>query len=566
VHGGLLPAVRSRPTAIAAGALLGYSAISFLYLGLRPLFSGQSTYIGYSTDPQIVIWSFAWWPHAILQGVNPLVTRSIWAPSGLDLAWVTATPGLALMFAPVTLLFGATTAFNLSAVLMPALAAWTAYLLCRRLTRQTWPSLVGGYLFGFSSYILDQTGHPHLTAAFLLPLVALVVLRQLDGELSRVAFVVRLAPLLALELLFSTEILFTLTLALASSLAIGFVCVPSRRPALRGTIVPIACAYLLAALVTAPFVYYLVTDFHAGAFHPPDKWGNDLLNFVVPTKILLAGDGPVESVSSRFLGNDFERDAYLGVPGLVVVALYAWERRRNGGARFLVVAFLAAAIASMGSTLRVDGRSVMPLPWRLVVHAPLFDNALAPRLSLYASLAAAVMVALWTAARRHSLARLAVPALAMAALLPNVHASEWFTSYTLPRFFTHGQYRRCLPPGGNILPLPVGADAFSDLWQVQGDFRFTMSGGYVSTEPPAAFQTPAGIRNIAVGGPVPPTDSASLRTYIRAKHVSTVVLDAATGQPWEGALRRLARPYAVGGVLVYRFGRGGRTEPCRTGS
>jgi hypothetical protein len=234
VHGGLLSAARSRSTAIAAGALLGYSAISFLYLGLRPLFSGQSTYIGYGTDPQIFIWSFAWWPHAIFHGVNPLLTRSIWAPSGVDLAWVTTTPGLALLFAPVTLLFGATAAYDLAAVLMPALAAWTAYLLCRRLTRQTWPSLVGGYLFGFSSYVLDQTGHLNLTSVFLMPLVALLVLRYLDGELSRVAFVVRLAPLLALELLFSTEVLFTLTLALAASLLIAYVCVPSRRPALGG--------------------------------------------------------------------------------------------------------------------------------------------------------------------------------------------------------------------------------------------------------------------------------------------------------------------------------------------
>jgi hypothetical protein len=562
VNGGLLPAARSRPTATAAAVLLGYSAISFLYLGLRPLFSGQSTYIGYGTDPQIFIWSFAWWPHAIFHGFNPLVTHSIWAPSGVDLTWVTTTPGLALIFAPVTLLFGATAAYNLAAVLMPALAAWTAYLLCRRLTRQTWPSLVGGYLFGFSSYVLDQTGHLHLTSVFMMPLVALLVLRHLDGELTRVAFVARLAPLLALELLFSTEVLFTLTFALATALLIGFVCVPSRRLALRAALIPVASAYLLAAVVTAPFVYYLVSDFHASAFHPPEKWANDLINFVVPTKLLVAGDGPAESLSRNFPGNDFERDAYLGVPTLIVVALYAWKHRRSGSARFLVVAFLTAVIASMGASLWVDGRSIAPLPWRLVAHLPLFDNVLAPRLAVYASLAAAVMVGLWTAARRQELARVGVPVLAMAALVPNVHASEWFMSYTLPPFFTHNQYRVCLAPGENILPLPVGADAYSDLWQVQSGFRFRMAGGYVSTEPPPAFQNPTSVRTIALGAPA---DAASLREYIRTNHVATVVIDAATGRPWATALGRLARPHAIGGVLLYRLGRDDRTGPCRTG-
>ena len=46
------------------------------------------------------------------------------------------------------------------------------FLLCRRLTGGFWPSLVGGYLFGFSSYMLGRTegGHPNLTAVAGIPL------------------------------------------------------------------------------------------------------------------------------------------------------------------------------------------------------------------------------------------------------------------------------------------------------------------------------------------------------------------------------------------------------------
>ena len=71
-------------------------------------------------------------------------------------------------------------------MLVPALAAFTAYLLCRHLTRSLWASLVGGYLFGFSSYMLGQEqGHLHMTAVFLLPLIALAVVRYVAGRARR---------------------------------------------------------------------------------------------------------------------------------------------------------------------------------------------------------------------------------------------------------------------------------------------------------------------------------------------------------------------------------------------
>src|SRR5690348_16379149 len=109
----------------------------------------------------------------------------MWSPDGVNLAWATSVPGLAIPFTPLTLAFGPTFAYNVACILMPALAAWTAYLLCHYLTGRTLPSLVGGYLFGFSSYVLSaELSHIHTAAVFLLPLVALLVLRFLRGETS----------------------------------------------------------------------------------------------------------------------------------------------------------------------------------------------------------------------------------------------------------------------------------------------------------------------------------------------------------------------------------------------
>jgi hypothetical protein len=417
---------------------------------------------------------------------------------------------------------------------------------------------VGGYLFGFSSYMLGQEqGHLHMTAVFLIPLAALLVLRYLDGELRDRGLVVRLGPLLAFQLLLSTEVLFTLSLALACSLVLGFALVPERRRRLAAAVLPIAGSYGVAVVLTAPFVYYLVTDFQGQALHPSQDFRADLLNVVVPTRLALAGYHWAGSIASRFPGNDSERDAYLGVPAVLAVVLCAWERRRSRSTYFLVAAFLLALLASLGATLTIDGARVAPLPWEHVGYLPLFDNVLVPRLALYAALAAAVMVALWLASPRHRAVSVAVAVLAVAAVAPNVASSAWSTPFRLPRFFTAAAYRHCLAPGATILPLPVSAGGNANLWQVERGFRFRMAGGYLASTPPPPFMTPPGIEHIALGAP--PPSLAAVRGYLAAKHVSVVVLDPVAAESWSTTLDRIARPHRVGGVVLYRVDPGAAT-------
>ena len=149
--------------------LAGYILIAFAYWGVRLLPHPGRSLVGTGTDTQIFVWSFAWWPHALGHGLNPFEASSIWAPQGVNLAWTATAPGMALLFTPLTLLTGPIVSFDVATILMPALTAWTAFLLCRYLTRSLWASLVGGYLFGFSGYMIGQIeGHLHMTTVFLL--------------------------------------------------------------------------------------------------------------------------------------------------------------------------------------------------------------------------------------------------------------------------------------------------------------------------------------------------------------------------------------------------------------
>src|SRR5579862_7300458 len=94
------------PRRDTVGTLAGYTLVSFLYFGL-PIANHPGRYeIGSGTDPNLFVWMFAWWPHAISLGVNPFHSSAIWVPGGYDLAWTTSVPGLAVIFAPLTLVAG----------------------------------------------------------------------------------------------------------------------------------------------------------------------------------------------------------------------------------------------------------------------------------------------------------------------------------------------------------------------------------------------------------------------------------------------------------------------------
>lgn len=559
-------------------ALVGCCCVSFVSFGL-PLLAPGRQYVGPYDDPQIPIWSFGWWPHAILGGENPFVTHAVWFPTGVNLTWTNAVPALSLLFSPLTWLVGPVASYNVAALLMPALAAWAAFLLCRRLTRSTWPSLFGGYLFGFSSYELaQQAGHLQLITVFVLPLVALIALRYLDNELSGRQLVLRLGPLLAFQFLTSTELSFTLALALAGSILLGLAVAPAGRARLRSLLLPVLGAYAFAALLTAPYVYYALKGFLLAGFIPPTTFHIDLLNLVIPTHLVAAGSGWAQSIANHFPpGDNVERVAYLGVPVLMIVCLFARRRWRTPGGRFLLIALGVSTYFSLGSELVIYGHGVVPLPTLLghdslnvpglgPTHVPLFNNVLANRLMLYASLAVAVISALWLASRPAG-DRLgwALPAVAVLLLIPNPASGAWETTFQIPPFFTDSAYRACLAPNENVLPLPIGSGGQSMLWQTAADFRFHMAGGRIATTPPTTFMHPDSIAQISVGYLPGPNQSKLLKAYIEEKGVTSVIVDKAQSAVWAPALDRIAKRQNVGGVLFYRVSSPATTCPGAQG-
>ena len=499
--------------------LAAYVLISFAYWGLRLLPHPGRFEIGTGTDPQIFIWSFGWWPHALGHGLNPFEARSIWAPQGYNLAWTATAPGMALLFAPLTVLAGPIVSFDVAVVLLPALSAWTAFLLCRHLTRSFWPSVVGGYLFGFSSYMIGQTeGHMHMTSVFLLPLIVLVVIRYV--------------------------------LALAVAILLAFLLVPAARRRLVQLVAPLAASYALACVLAAPLLYYALEGFQSTSINEPTTYTTDPLNLIIPTQLILVGGHAARKISQHFPANDSERDAYLGIPVLVMFVLFAIHRWRTPAGRLLLAGFGVALIATIGVWLTIYGHKIVTMPWEHIGYLPIFNNVLPSRLMLFVVLVVAIADALWMSSTRGWLA-VVLPVLAVVSLVPNPAADAFKTTAYVPQFFRGDDLRRCIHPNETVLIFPQAKHGSSMLWQAVSAFRFRLADGYVTPDPPVSYYTSPAIARIANRE----VTWRDLVPFARDKHVTTLLVDAKQPDPYTSLLQPLAPPKAAGGVLVYRFDR-----------
>ena len=544
----------SRGARSTVGSLAIYVLLSLAFFGRPLLRDWDRDYIGIGYDPLLFMWSLGWWPHALLGGDNPFVTYAMWPATGVNLAWVTSVPGLAFLAAPVTLVAGPVIAYNVVAVALPALAAWTAFLLCRYLTGSWWASLAGGYFFGFSSYMLGHTlGHMHMTSVFLVPLVALTLLQHVHGEIGRRSLALRLGLLLGAQVWLSTELFATLTVALLTSLVVAFALVPDARSRLRGAAGALLGACVVAGVVAGPLLWYALTDFHTGSINDPALFPADLLNLVVPTEATqLNGDRP-RAVSREFLANTSENGAYLGLPLLAILGWFAWERRRQASGRLLVALLVLGVVAELGTALHVRGDRVLPLPWALAAELPGLEHVLPVRFSMYVALAAAVAAALWAASSRPPVwLRATLVAAAVVALVPAVSRDLWRATPTRPPFFTEDVYRSCFGPDETVF-IPDAARIHATLWQVEADYSFRIANGALSPELPEGVPDPEAALDVLYNN-VPEGGGARVVRLARGLDATVILLDAEHLEQWAPPLEDVGlRSVERGGVWLYHL-------------
>ena len=506
-----------------------------------------------STDVYSFIWYLSWWPWAVAHGHDPIHSRFVWYPLSYCLAWATSVPAAALLALPITLIAGAAVSFNVLSLLAAPLAAWSAYLLARQLRCGVAAALLGGFIFGFSPYEFGQLlGHLNLDLIFLVPLIALLAVRRVQGGISRLRFVLWTA--LALTLQFGLSIEVFATLFVFGGLTWAAMAVAADR-ALRGRLVrllpELAAALALTLIAVSPFLIAMARD--AGDLppfpNPPQMYSTDLLNLVVPTAIT----GPVRfALASRFTGNISEQGGYLGIPLLVILAWLA-IRSRNRLTLALVLVTLLIGVLSLGPTLWIGGRLAgIALPWALAMRLPLIQVAIPSRFSMFVALGAGLAAALFLSAAGTGRARMARWALAGAAclfLLPDPRPLKW-TRLPLQPVFEPVAFDAAVGRGANVLILPFLDQGAGMLWQWQSRMHFTQTGGYVG-QTPRQFGWPVVLTLLR--GVAKPGFVADLGVFCRQNRATRVLAGPGTPASLLAALLASGwRHEQVGGVTIFR--------------
>jgi len=570
------PPILRRPSVQHIGVFALYLAVSLLLFGPKVVHDFSGRFIaGTPEDAAIFMWALRWWPYALAHHLNPLYTKLVWAPGGINLAWTTTPPVPSLLLTPVTLRFGPIAAYNVMTLVGPAASAWTAYLLCRRVTHDAPASIAGGYFFGFSTSLLAQLfmGHPNFFLALMVPLAAYWVVRYMEGSIPGWAFVVLLAATLLIQFGISIEVTATTTLFAAVAWVLGWLFAARVwRARLAKAAALAGLAYVLAGIAALPWFYV------AFSYPRPVLTVQKETSIWTFARTWTALGGALRP-GYRVLGGAFwplrtsypGTLLYLGVPLLFVLAHLLITQWRRPAVRALAITFLLVFTCAFGSGI-VFGRHIVATPFRLLQSFPLLKLVLPDRLLIYCGLIAAVGVAVWLSFGRGAWWRWAVVALAIVTALPNPAAGPTVSALPAAAFFQGGLYRQSFLPGEPVL-MVTGAGRAGSLrkgnpmiWQAQSGMRFALAGGWLGTVRPPGGTTRL-IDEIA-WDTFRRDDKGAIDALLSALGVRSVV---AVGQPPE-AIDRLCRalgaaPDPVGGVVLFRgpFGSdeaGSASAPC----
>jgi hypothetical protein len=350
-------------------------------------------------DTSLFTWFLEWPAYALSHGLNPLYSTYLFHPGGVNLLSNTAEVGLGIALAPVTWLFGPIATLNVALTLSPALSAFTMYVLLRRWVSWAPAAFVGGFLYGFSPFVVISLTDAHLMLgmAAMPPLFVLgldELLRRQRWRWWVTGLVIGVVALV--QFLVGTEVFVIMLIAAALGTALVVlagvfrwdVLVARARYGLRGAL---AAAVSSAVLLAYPAWFALAGPAHLsgavwGSGAKLSYGGNNLRLFVhqmAPSADATAlthryGGYQAPTLSGQYLG--------IGLLAVLVVGLLLWHR----DLKLWLFAAVGTASAFLSLGLGFHGWTL----WRLVVDFPLMGNVIPSRFGVVVYLCAAVMLGL----------------------------------------------------------------------------------------------------------------------------------------------------------------------------
>ncbi len=337
-------------------------------------------------------------------GVGPLsnmVTPLEGAPFGVPLPGVTSLPQVVVEGAAqlIALVSGsAVVAWNVMVIAGLTLSAFSCFVLCRHITRNSLAAFIAGLAFGFNPWILERAhGHYHFTHLWSLPMIVLGLLLVREGRRVGAGWLLTSAGLAAAAYTNTYITLFAGTLVAAFIIADAGAALLRRRrervvAALRraGIVAGVFVVVLIPQAIVAVTQAGKIDDALAGTRSPLDiyTYGARWWEWLVPSyRHPVFGDRSGGFLGARLHGSNLGETAlYVGwsmillaFVGVVVMLV----RRRRGvpawTAALGLTIVLAGLIVSLPAHVHVLGIrvptpanviSVVAEPWR--VYSRLF--------------------------------------------------------------------------------------------------------------------------------------------------------------------------------------------------
>ena len=528
-------------------------------------------------DGSLVTWYLEWPAYALSHGLNPLYSRAMFYPTGVNLLANAGTVAIGVLLAPVTWLFGPVATLNVAVTLSPALSSLAMFVLLRRWVSWAPAAFFGGLFYGFSPFLITNLTDAHffLGMAVVPPLVVACLDELLVRQRSRpVVSGIVLGLLITLQFFLSTEVL----LITAIMGVVGLVLVLGYARWKHFEIVRQHAHYaavgLFSAIATAgvllayPAWFALAGPAHLSgrvwSFLDLKAGGNSFNHLFVPESpaAVRAGLGitsfGLSHATGGYQGAVLSPQYFgLGVFAVVVAGLLIWRHDRRlwlfGG--LSVVSLVLSFGAPKGS---LD-------PWQVLADLPEFDNIVPSRFILITYLSVAVMLGLivertyhsvrerrdrslgahqpnqrWARLPRWSGAAAGMIVAGIAIIPPAPYLGQNIPISTeplvLPTWFA--TVAPHLLGDQVLLTFPTGAAPVM-MWQAVDNMRFSIAEG---GGPQATFaQEPEEIQGVDVLGnasisygiayPITPSSVLAVRRDLEAWKVTTVVLPDEPGLP-----------------------------------
>jgi hypothetical protein len=494
-------------------AVIGSFLVVSVFMWSRVWLTGhpRSTLSCQCGDVSEALGFVAWAPWALTHGHNLFFSNAFYAgQGGVNMVANASWMAFALLFAPITWLFGPIATVNVAVTLAPVVSGWCFFLAVRKVTQFVPGQIAGAALYGFSPLIVtsDPLAHFFQIWLFYPPLAFLCLYDLFVTRRHRPVLVgVALGLLTVVQFFTSTEVLVISCLIGLIGVVAAFVFAPRaawarRRPIAVGVGTAVGIAGALLAYPTW-FALEGPQRIVGAAWPATPALGAGPRDLIDPGKFVHHPD--LLTALGGYFGNAGPTASYVGIAvlALVVISVVVWYRDRL--AWVIVVMGLASWACSLGSLLRPLSSSSNQawLPWRFFQHVPVVSDVIPSRFAATTVFCVALLLAVsadrwWQRARAFSERQraksrptpallqpralgVAIACVTAAALIPVGAAYSVpyvVRNHPMPRWFQDVAPK--LPAGTEVLayPYPDGGENQAMGWQAIDDLHFRLVGGF----------------------------------------------------------------------------------------